>query len=288
MADTLRPVIVAPKVSVGVPVFNGAMTIARAIESLTAQTYRNLEIVISDNASTDATESVCRALAAGDPRVRYVRQPRNIGAASNFRAVLDLALGDYFLWAAADDWRSPDFIELNVSFLEAHPDFVSSVCPAAFEGQPGGARDMGDGPLTDDTGCARILGVFAGWTPQAAFYGVHRTPAIRHAMSLIDGAFASDWIVLVSLARQGKRHRCDRGQLILGDKGESRTLKVFRPLLRSPIDMLVPFYRLARSAVELTAGLPGRHRVRTVICAKLAVWSALTWIIIAQRAIMRR
>ena len=126
-----------PKVSIGMPIFNGASTLKAAIDALLAQSFRDFELIISDNASTDATEALCRRYAAGDARIRYVRQSDNIGAANNFAFVLEQARGAWFMWAACDDVRSPDFIEVNLAFLEAHPEFVASTSPNGFEGSGG-------------------------------------------------------------------------------------------------------------------------------------------------------
>lgn len=92
-----------PQVSIGMPVYNGEPFIREALDSLLAQTFTDFELIISDNASTDGTEAICRDYAAKDKRIRYVRQAENRGAAANFQFVLDEAVGEYFMWAAADD-----------------------------------------------------------------------------------------------------------------------------------------------------------------------------------------
>lgn len=97
----------SPVVSIGMPVYNGEKYIREALDSLLAQTFAGFELIISDNASTDATEDICQEYAAMDSRIRYVRQPGNRGALANFKFVLDEARGEYFMWAAADDiWDS--------------------------------------------------------------------------------------------------------------------------------------------------------------------------------------
>lgn len=93
-----------PKVSIGMPVYNGALFIRDALDSLLLQTFTDFELIISDNASTDATGAICREYAADDSRIRYVRQPATQRAVENFLVVLDKAVGTYFMWAAADDY----------------------------------------------------------------------------------------------------------------------------------------------------------------------------------------
>ncbi|MBI5474565.1 MAG: glycosyltransferase family 2 protein [Ignavibacteriae bacterium] len=111
-----------PLVSVGVPVYNGEQYLSQALDSLLCQSYSNLEIVIFDNASTDATEEICRRYAAKDSRIKYVRNASNLGAAANYNLTVRAAHGKYFKWAAHDDVCAPAFIEKCVDALEANPD----------------------------------------------------------------------------------------------------------------------------------------------------------------------
>lgn len=112
-----HPVPSSPTVSIGLPVFNGEAFLADAIRSLLAQTCADIELIIADNASTDRTGDICKAFAAGDSRIRYIRQEHNIGAAPNFKAALDAATGAYFMWAAHDDLWDADFVADAVDLL---------------------------------------------------------------------------------------------------------------------------------------------------------------------------
>lgn len=115
-----------PLVSVGVPVRNGAPTLRRALESIVVQTYANLEIVISDNASSDLTESICREYAARDSRIHYIRQPKPLTASANFRAPVDASHGEFFLWAAHDDVRDANYVETLLRGFSRHSG--ASIC----------------------------------------------------------------------------------------------------------------------------------------------------------------
>ena len=123
----------SPMVSIGVPVYNGERYLRRTLDSLTAQTYTDLEIVISDNASTDGTAAIAREFVSRDARVRYVRNDTNIGAIPNFLRVLELSSGKYFTWTAADDARPQDAIERCVDALEATPGTVMAHGPLELE-----------------------------------------------------------------------------------------------------------------------------------------------------------
>lgn len=113
-----------PTVSVGLPVYNGERYLAEAIESILSQTFTDLELVIADNASTDATQGICERFAAIDPRIRYVRNERNLGAAYNYNLTLEHARGQFFKWLAHDDVCRPDFIRVCVEALDADPSLV--------------------------------------------------------------------------------------------------------------------------------------------------------------------
>ena len=98
----------APHVSIGLPVYNGERYLSETIESILKQSYRNFELIISDNGSTDQTQRICKTYAAKDRRIRCVRHEINRGANWNFRYVFGLARGIYFRWSSADDLFSPD------------------------------------------------------------------------------------------------------------------------------------------------------------------------------------
>jgi len=107
-----------PKVSIGMPVYNGELFIREALDSLLVQTFTDFELIISDNGSKDATEAICKDYAEKDVRIRYIRQLENRGALANFEIVLNEAVGEYFMWAAADDRWSNLFINICVSALK--------------------------------------------------------------------------------------------------------------------------------------------------------------------------
>lgn len=112
------------KITVGLPVYNGANYLAAAIESILAQSCPDFDLLISDNASTDGTEEICRAYARRDRRIRYIRQPRNIGAAANYNFVAEKSEHPYFKWAAHDDLLAPGFLATCLDILERDPAIV--------------------------------------------------------------------------------------------------------------------------------------------------------------------
>ncbi|HTP67893.1 MAG TPA: glycosyltransferase family 2 protein [Dongiaceae bacterium] len=113
-----------PRVSVGMPVYNCKKYVAEAIESNLRQTFTNFELVITDNCSTDGSAEICRAYAARDSRVKYHRNPENIGAGGNFRRCFELSQGEYFRWTPSDDVVGPELLELCVEVLDRDPSIL--------------------------------------------------------------------------------------------------------------------------------------------------------------------
>ena len=163
-------------VSIGLPTFNRAKVLRRAVDSLLAQTYRNFELIISDNASSDETQEICRQYAARDPRVRYVRQKENIGAAPNNIFVLREARGEYFLWTADDDWWAPEYVASLVEVLENHSGYGVALCSFQRLYPDGRAYDemimSGDNDVTHDGYFTVYKKIFMGTLLNHFIYGL--------------------------------------------------------------------------------------------------------------------
>ncbi|GAB4578970.1 MAG: glycosyltransferase family 2 protein [Anaerolineales bacterium] len=113
-----------PKVSIGLPVYNGEKYLEQAIESILSQTFTDFELIISDNASTDRTPEICQRYAAQDARIRYHRNATNIGGANNENLTFKLSRAPYFRNAADDDYMAPEWLAKAVEVLDTHPDVV--------------------------------------------------------------------------------------------------------------------------------------------------------------------
>jgi len=113
-----------PLVSVGVPVYNGEKWIHRSMDSLLKQDYPNIEIIVSDNASDDATSSICDAYKRRYDRISIIRQEKMLDVIDNFNAVLNQAKGKYFMWAAVDDLWESSFVSQLVGKLESDAAFA--------------------------------------------------------------------------------------------------------------------------------------------------------------------
>ncbi len=121
-----------PTVSIGMPVYNREGSLRQALDSLLSQDFSNFELIISDNASTDCTEEICNQYVVADKRIRYVRAEKNGGMHLNFNKVLELAQGEYFMWAASDDKWNRNFIDSLLEALEKTPDAAGAFLPYQF------------------------------------------------------------------------------------------------------------------------------------------------------------
>ena len=171
----------SPSLTIGLPVYNGADYLDAALDSLLGQSYADFELIISDNASTDATEAIGRAAAAKDPRVTFRRNPHNLGLDGNFNLLVPLARGRYFKWATADDQLLPGYLERCVGVLEADPSVVLAYPRTTFVDGVGKLLDLHDPGwhlVSDDV--SQRLGYAIGATHFVnAVLGVIRTDALQ-------------------------------------------------------------------------------------------------------------
>jgi glycosyltransferase involved in cell wall biosynthesis len=193
----------APLVSIGMPVYNGAPYIRAALDCLLKQDFAHFELVIADNASTDATEAICREYAAKDQRVRYHRHRSNMGAIRNFNAVLGLCSGTYFFWAACHDLWEPAFLSRCVQAFEDNPSAVLTYPQADFV-DTDGLQVLRFGAILDTRGLEPIRAFHAVlWAPvRYQVYGLMRTSLLRELGGMGSG-FGPDVVLLLKMAVRG-------------------------------------------------------------------------------------
>lgn len=192
-----------PKVSVGIPTYNRAEKLARAVESVLAQTYRNVELLISDNASSDGTEAYCRALCEREDRVNYTRSAVNRGPTANFNVLFEQMQGDYAMVLSDDDWLEPDYVASCLHALHADPS-LALVCGRARYLRDGETVRLGvDLQLLDDSPVRRVLAYLRAVDENGLFYGLMRREAMRAATPMRN-VLGNDWLVVAAIAVQGK------------------------------------------------------------------------------------
>jgi glycosyltransferase involved in cell wall biosynthesis len=202
------------------PVRNGGAFIGRGLESLLGQTYGDLELVISDNGSTDATGTICEEYARRDARVIYQRLDANLGLHANFARLIDEARGPYFMWACHDDWWDPAYVERMVAVLDAQPSVVLAGSNATSIDQFDIRHQVFDnvrvygqpGPTANRV--RRFLAEPPGNGHATLMYGLMRTPAIQRVgyappgpiRDADRGYYAMDLLLLLRLILEGEFH----------------------------------------------------------------------------------
>ena len=200
-----------PRVSIGMPVFNGADFIRCAVQSVLSQDYEDLELIISDNASTDETASICRELAAIDPRIRYHRNETNIGAAGNYNKVFELARGEYFKWAAHDDECHPRMVRRCVEVLDRAPASVTMVYPLAELIDEHGhtlRKPLDRIASTDPRPHRRLMRLLWSLNMCDPVFGLIKTEYLRKTQ-LIGRFFGADYVLLGELVMLGEIRELD-------------------------------------------------------------------------------
>lgn len=236
----------APLVSIGIPVYNGERYLPDALESIRSQTYENIEVIISDNGSTDQTPEICKKVISSDSRFLYFRDESNIGVARNFNRTYELSSGEYFKWWAYDDMCAPTYLERCVEVLEKEPAVI--VCHAKTR-----IIDQNGCPLGDYDDCLHFRSkkpterfreyLFRKAGLWNAIYGLIRSSEFKKT-PLHGDYLGADQVLLGELILRGEVHRVPevlffrRGhpeQFWRNDASKTEKLDWFKPERREGI-----------------------------------------------------
>jgi glycosyltransferase involved in cell wall biosynthesis len=211
-----------PKLVIGMPVYNGENHISETIKSILGQSFKDFKLFISDNASTDSTESICRSFASQDSRIVYFRQPKNLGMAPNFNNVFQPGDSPYFKWAAHDDILKPTYLERCIQLLETDPSLAMVHSPTLRIDDSG--RELGlykDIGLDGDRISDRFWKVL--WTVNIyEIYGVMRSQYVAKT-KLAGSYFGSERNILAEVLVQGKIEYLDEALFARRDHDASLT-----------------------------------------------------------------
>ncbi len=195
----------APPISVGVPVYNGEKYLRVALDGLLKQTFTDFEIIICDNASTDLTQAICLEYAARDPRIRYVRNAKNIGANSNFHYVFTLGRGKYFQWNSVDDYFAATYLEKCKEVLDSDPRAVLCCAKVSVIDESGAiieeSRDAQE--LLQASAAQRFKQKFAQDARNNTLYGLIRSDVLRKT-KVVENYTGSDNVLMEHLALYGR------------------------------------------------------------------------------------
>lgn len=211
-----------PLVTIGIPTYNRPAGLRRTLECALAQTWPNLDIVISDNCSTNPeVEAITAEFAGRDARIRVFRQPENVGLENNFNFAYTQGRGPYFLWMSDDDEFEPGYVEACVRYLENHPDTV--LCSGDARYYEGGNyvyrekmfRVHQAGPIR------RLYRYFSRVHKNGNFYGVFRYGLLGAAP--LHRQVGCDWTFMGRLCVLGKLHYLDETAYHRSAEGNSQT-----------------------------------------------------------------
>jgi len=271
-----------PRVSIGLPVYNGERFVGEAIGSLLAQSFEDFEILVADNASTDRTLDICRDLAARDARVRVHTSERNLGAAPNFNRAFDLARGEYFKWAAHDDLCEPDYLRSCVEALDDDPSVV--LCHSDVHWIDDDSRFLqAYDPQLPDTGSPRPSARFRDLVLSEHFcfdvFGLIRREVLARTPRIASFS-GSDRTLLAELGLRGRFHRIPRPLFLSRDHARRSIRSMhpweraawFDPALAGRIQL--PHWRLLGEYAAAIARVPLPPRERWASRAVLPRWMA--------------
>lgn len=192
-----------PLVSLGIPVYNGEKLLPFALDALLAQTYTNVEFVIVNNASSDRTEEICLQYAAKDQRIRYYRNETNIGVYANFRRVVELSRGEYFMWGAVDDLREPTVVEDCVKALLENPQAVLAhgLILAETTAGPPLLPIPNTMDLASDDAIERVRNFTRQLLSSAIHYGLFRREAL--VQGWLGSCYGQDYILCLQMSLLG-------------------------------------------------------------------------------------
>lgn len=191
-----------PLVTIGIPTYNRCKLLERSIVSALSQDYPLIEVIISDNASTDGTEYLCQQYCEKDKRIKYVKQSSNIGPGKNFSEVVSMASGKYFMWLGDDDWIALTYLSECVSILEGNKDVsLVSGSPLYYkDGKKAHKGKMFD--LQDECWATRVFRYYLNVTDNGMFYGVMNTNQLQKIT--VKNAMGSDWHLIANIISMGK------------------------------------------------------------------------------------
>lgn len=287
-----------PRLSIGLPVYNGENYLAESLEALLGQSYTDFELIISDNASTDSTEKICLSYASQDPRIRYFRQQRNIGIAPNRNFLTQQARGEFFKVACHDDLYARDLLKLCISALDENPRVVLAHSWSAMLDAAGTVTELLEYPV--NTAAARAPDrlasmLFDGWGDDDG--GVMRMDVLRKVSAhgsyhFADRTFTAeialygpfymvpDWLFFRRVhPGQAGGHPSMRGRCARLDP--RRANRITNPAVRLYAEYIWGYIRAIRRA-PLTAS------ERSECYRLLAQWSAGRAVPVATRSLSRQ
>lgn len=253
-----------PLVTIGIPTYNRAALLRRAIESVLGQDYSMIEVIVSNNASSDNTQDICQEFSKKDGRAKYVTQSSNIGATLNFNEVLKRASGEYFMWLGDDDWIDASYISHCVSLLRADPD-VALVAGAPIyyrDGKKDYEGKMFD--LSEESWANRVARYYTEVTDNGMYYGIMRTAQLRQIV--VPNALGGDWHLIANVVSMGKTRMCAAVTVCRDLNGASSSSRhIVKSLGLPAIQAMFPMTTVALGAVRSIVFTGSAYKKRSIL-----------------------
>jgi glycosyltransferase involved in cell wall biosynthesis len=263
-----------PRVSIGLPVYNGERYIEETLNSLLVQTYEDFELIICDNDSGDRTQEICQSYAAKDRRIRYVRNPTNLGAAKNYSLTFELSSGEYFRWATCDDLFAPTSLERCVEVLDRELSTILVYPKTKLIDERGQIiSEYDDGlHLQSSRASERFISAL-GVDLVNVIYGLIRAASLRKT-AMIGNFIGADTALIAELALYGKFweipeflfYRRIHGGAYSQLKSIDQQQNFFDPNTRGQVAFTQWRYFWARSRAVSQAPISIAEKLRLVVC----------------------
>src|SRR5258706_15221301 len=221
-----------PLVSIGIPTYNGGKRINSTIMAILNQNYPNMQVIISDNCSSDNTEAVCNELCKKNPAIRYFRQKENIGIIANYEFVLRKAKGDFFMWVADDDSLELGILQKYVDFLVSHRDYALVSGEIRYWSDNHAVFDENDFGMEHASPNVRVVKYYSKVKHGAIFYGLMPIDVAKKIT--LRNRMGEDWHAVAKVAYQGKIKMLECIGYHKKLNGSSKTLKHYAKLIGAP------------------------------------------------------
>ncbi len=251
------------KISIGLPIYNAEKVLHRVLDSILNQTHVDFELIISDNASTDNTSSICNEYTKKDNRIKYFRQQKNKGIHYNFNFVLQNAKYDYFAWIGADDYWEKENLKENLNILVKNQNIVCSmgipdfVDDSEINGIPSKilpklrSKYLNEKYETISGNYDQKVKKYLKNSMCDMFYGIYRTNSIKKCF-LIDKFAGSDWAINLNVLKLGDVHVIDKKlwHKTLGGISSKGMIKTLSILNKGKISKIIPYYNFTSWCVK--------------------------------------
>ena len=230
--------------TIGFPVFNEEKRLNKALKDIYSQSYKNFYLYISDNASTDGTNKICKIWQKRKKNIKIFKQKKKVNINTNFYSIYSKSKTKYFMWIAADDRRSKNYIRDNLNFLKKNDSFISSSCPSIIEYNNNRQSKRVSFEITGEKSDRYYQFLKNCFISHSIFYSVFKKVDISISKKYLD-YMAWDWIVNLIFLTKGKFHRVKKGFLYSAYGGTSSQKKYIYSNKSSFLNKLFPFFKFS-------------------------------------------